>query len=66
LQDRLDKTCCQQLRDRQDAGVWHAFHHALLGRLGRARLIDWSRCSLDAASLPAKAGGGRRHRAETN
>ena len=43
-------------RDWQDAGVWQTFHHALLDRLGRARLIDWNRCSLDAASLPAKAG----------
>ena len=47
----------RRLRDWQEAGVWHAFHRALLDRLGRAGLIDWSRCSLDAASLPAKAGG---------
>jgi transposase len=46
-----------RLRDWQEAGVWHAFHRALLDRLGGAGLIDWSRCSLDAASLPAKAGG---------
>src|SRR4051812_48102732 len=46
-----------RLHDWQEAGVWDAFHHALLNRLGRAGLIDWSRCSLDAASLPAKAGG---------
>ena len=50
-------TCWRRLRDWQDAGVWHAFHRTLLDRLGRAGLIDWSRCSLDAASLPAKAGG---------
>jgi len=50
-------TCWRRLRDWQAAGVWQAFHHALLDRLGRAGLIDWSRCSLDAASLPAKAGG---------
>ena len=50
-------TCWRRLRDWQDAGVWQTFHHALLDRLGRAGLIDWNRCSLDAASLPAKAGG---------
>jgi transposase len=50
-------TCWRRLRDWQEAGVWHAFHHALLDRLGPPGLIDWSRCSLDAASLPAKAGG---------
>src|SRR5690242_3106996 len=50
-------TCWRRLRDWQEAGIWHAFHHALLDRLGKAGLIDWSRCSLDAASLPAKAGG---------
>ena len=50
-------TCWRRLRDWQEAGVWQAFHHALLDRLGRAGLIDWSRCSLDSASLPAKAGG---------
>ena len=51
-------TCWRRLKAWQEAGVWQAFHHALLDRLGRAGLIDWSRCSLDAASLPAKAGGG--------
>ena len=50
-------TCWRRLRDWQEAGIWQAFHHALLDRLGKAGLIDWSRCSLDAASLPAKAGG---------
>src|SRR4051794_9409 len=51
-------SCWRRLRDWQQAGVWQAFHHTLLDRLGRAGLIDWSRCSLDAASLPPKAGGG--------
>src|SRR5829696_76261 len=50
-------SCWRRLRDWQQAGVWRAFHYALLDRLGRAGLIDWSRCSLDSASLPAKAGG---------
>ena len=51
------RLCWRRLRDWQDAGVWRAFHHVPLDRLGRAGLIDWSRCSLDAASPPAKAGG---------
>src|SRR5215208_4143111 len=50
-------SCWRRLRDRQRAGIWRAFHQALLDRLGRSGPIDWSRCSLDAASLPAKAGG---------
>src|SRR5215217_7351863 len=50
-------SCWRRLRDRQRAGIWRAFHQAPLDRLGRAGPIDWSRCSLDAASLPAKAGG---------
>src|SRR6187549_1111974 len=50
-------TCWRRVRDWQEVGVWQAFHHLLLDRLGRAGLIDWSRCSLDSASLPAKAGG---------
>jgi transposase len=51
------RLCWRRLRDWQEAGIWQAFHRALLDRLGRAGLIDWSRCSLDAASVPAKAGG---------
>src|SRR5919205_4228105 len=50
-------TCWRRLRDWQEAGIRQAFHHLLLDRLGRAGLIDWSRCSLDSASPPAKAGG---------
>ena len=30
-------TCWRRLRDWQDAGIWQAFHHTLLDRLGRAR-----------------------------
>ncbi len=50
-------TCWRRLRDWQEAGLWQAFHHKLLDLLGRAGLIDWSRCALDTASLAAKAGG---------
>ena len=49
-------TCWRRLRDWQQAGVWDRLHHELLDRLGEADRIDWSRASLDAASIPAKGG----------
>src|SRR5688500_14363426 len=49
-------TCWRRLRDWQEAGVWERLHHALLDRLGEAGQIDWSRVSLDSASIPAKRG----------
>ena len=49
-------TCWRRLRDWQRAGVWARLHRVLLDRLGRANAIDWSRCSLDSASVPAKGG----------
>src|ERR671926_557873 len=49
-------TCWRRLRDWQEAGVWKQLHHALLDRLGDADEIDWSRASLDSASVPAKKG----------
>jgi transposase len=49
-------TCWRRLRDWQAAGVWDALHHTLLDRLGEADRIDWSRASLDSASVPAKRG----------
>jgi transposase len=49
-------TCWRRLRDWQQAGVWGRLHHELLDRLGEADRIDWSRASLDAASIPAKGG----------
>ncbi len=52
-------TCWRRLRDWQAAGVWARLHRVLLDRLGRANAVDWSRCSLDSASVPAK--GGRAH-----
>jgi transposase len=50
-------TCWRRLRDWQKAGVWWRIHRILLDHLGRADLIDWSRASLDSASIPAKRGG---------
>ena len=52
-------TCWRRLRDWQAAGVWQALHRVLLDRLGAAGRLDWSRASLDRASVRAK-GGARR------
>ena len=52
-------TCWRRLRDWQAAGVWARLHHVLLDRLGEADRIDWSRASLDSASIPAKRGARR-------
>ncbi len=49
-------TCWRRLRDWQEAGVWERLHRVLLDRLGEADRIDWSRASLDSASVPAKRG----------
>jgi transposase len=49
-------TCWRRLRDWQEAGVWDRLHRELLNRLGEADRIDWSRASLDSASIPAKRG----------
>ena len=52
-------TCWRRLRDWQKAGVWWRLHRILLDHLGRADLIDWSRASIDSASIPAKRGARR-------
>src|SRR5215213_2598906 len=49
-------TCWRRLRDWQEAGVWHRLHRVLLDRIGEADRIDWSRASLDSASVSAKRG----------
>lgn len=50
-------SCWRRLRDWQVAGVWARLHQVLLERLHAAGEIDWSRASLDSASVPAKKGG---------
>jgi transposase len=55
-------TCWRRLRDWQAAGVWERLHQRLLDRLGSHGRIDWSRASLDSASVPAKKGEARRVR----
>ena len=42
-----------------NAGVWDRLYRVLLDRLGQANAMDWSRASLDSASVPAKRGARR-------
>ena len=46
-------TCWRRLRDWHRAGVWDELHAVLLDRLAEADQINWSRASLDSASVPA-------------
>lgn len=50
-------TCWRRLRDWTQAGVWRRLQQVLLKRLQQADEIDWSRASMDAATVPAKKGG---------
>jgi transposase len=52
-------TCWRRLRAWERAGVWHRLHQVLLERLEGAGQIDWSRASLDSATIPAKRGAPR-------
>lgn len=56
-------TCGRRLRDWQAAGVWERLDCELLNRLHDAGWIDWSRPSLDSASVAASTEGGTRVRA---
>jgi transposase len=49
-------TCWRRLRDWPRAGVWQRLHQRLLDQLGRNGQLDWSRASLDSASVRAKRG----------
>lgn len=49
-------TCWRRLREWKQAGVFKRLQQVLLDRLGKAGRIDWSRASLDSASIPAKKG----------
>jgi transposase len=46
-------TCWRRLRDWQEAGVWTELHARLLDKLAEAEQLDWSRCCVDSASVPA-------------
>ena len=48
--------CGRRLRDWQEAGVWAGLRRVLLEHLGDAGPLDWSRASLDSASVQAKRG----------
>ncbi len=62
-------TCWRRLRDWQQASVWERLHQVLLDKLGDAGKIDWSRASVDSASIAAKKGAkqpGRLQRIKAN
>lgn len=49
-------TCWRRLQEWYEAGVWEELHKVLLDRLGEADQIDWSRASVDSASVAAPRG----------
>lgn len=49
-------TCWRRLRDWQAAGAWHRLHLLLLAELRGAGKLDFSRASLDGASVPSPRG----------
>ena len=50
-------TCWRRLRDWQVAGVWHRLHQVLLAELRSADKLDFSRVSMDGASVASPRGG---------
>ena len=50
-------TCWRRLRYWQRRGIWKKLLHALLDRLGREGLIDWSKAVVDSQSYRAVFGG---------
>jgi transposase len=52
-------TCWRRLRDWQNNGVWARLHLALLARLRGYDAIDWSRVSIDGASVASPRGVSR-------
>lgn len=49
-------TCLNRLREWHEAGVWEKLHRTLLDKLGAADKLDWSRASIDSATVPAPRG----------
>ena len=49
-------TCWRCLKEWHEAGVWARLYRALLDHLSEADRLDWSRASLDSASVPAPGG----------
>ena len=50
-------TCWRRLTEWAKAGVFDALHLKVLDQLGTAGGLDWSRVSVDSASVRAKRGG---------
>ncbi|WP_420874558.1 IS5 family transposase [Paraburkholderia tropica] len=50
-------TCWRRLREWQDNGVWVRLHTEMLSRLRGYDAIDWSRVSIDSASVASSRGG---------
>ena len=50
-------TCWRRLRLWQHRGVFKKLLHAMLGRLGKAGLIDWEAACVDSQSVRAVFGG---------
>jgi transposase len=50
-------TAWRRLNEWATAGVFERLHLEVLDRLGRAGRLDWSRASVDSASVRAKRGG---------
>ncbi len=57
-------TCWRRLKEWHEAGVWDRLHRTLLNFLGKGNRIDWSRASLDSASVPAPGGARRSDRTQ--
>ena len=55
-------TCWRRLRHWQASGVWAQLHQAMLAKLREHDRIDWSRASLDSASVASPRGAKRRAR----
>ena len=49
-------TCWRRLRDWQAAGVWQQLHQVMLVHLQSYAQIDWTRVSVDGASIPDPQG----------
>lgn len=49
-------TCWRRLRQWQRQGVWDRLHQKLLHRLRQYDQIDWSRASIDGASVASPRG----------
>lgn len=52
-------TCWRRLRAWHAAGIWRQLHLAMLQRLRQCDQIDWSRASIDGASVASPRGAWR-------